>query len=60
LQVARVARARRLSEESVRRLLAESTRGRSLGILGEPTVAVLPLNLALDRVAPITPSAPSR
>jgi K+-transporting ATPase ATPase C chain len=55
LQVARVARARHLSEESVRRLVAEHTHGRSLGILGEPAVGVLPLNLALDRVAPIAP-----
>ena len=60
LQVARVARARRLSEESVRRLLAEYTRGRQFGILGEPRVAVLPLNLALDRAAPPAPSAPTR
>jgi K+-transporting ATPase ATPase C chain len=49
LQVARAARARRMSEESVRRLVGDYTRGRSLGILGEPAVAVLPLNLALDR-----------
>jgi K+-transporting ATPase ATPase C chain len=57
LQVPRVARARRLSEESVRRLVAEHTLGRQFGILGEPRVAVLPLNLALDRAAEITPSA---
>ena len=49
LQVARVARARGLSEAEVRRLVAEQTRGRQFGILGEPRVAVLPLNLALDR-----------
>jgi potassium-transporting ATPase KdpC subunit len=57
LQVARVARARGLSEEAVRRLLAEHTWGRQFGILGEPRVAVLPLNLELDRTAPKTPSA---
>jgi K+-transporting ATPase ATPase C chain len=57
LQVPRVARARRLSEEAVRRLVAEHTRGRQFGILGEPRVAVLPLNLALDRAAEIAPSA---
>ena len=60
LQIARVARARGLSEESVRRLLAEQIRGRQFGILGEPRVAVLPLNLALDRAAPPAPSAPTR
>jgi K+-transporting ATPase ATPase C chain len=56
LQLPRVARARRLSEQAVRGLVAEHTRDRQLGILGEPRVAVLPLNLALDRVAPSTPS----
>ena len=60
LQAARVARARRLSEESVRHLLDEHTQGRQWGILGEPRVAVLPLNLALDRVAPSTPSTSTR
>jgi K+-transporting ATPase ATPase C chain len=55
LQVARVARARHLSDETVRRLVAEHTRGRSLGVLGEPAVAVLPLNLALDRAAAARP-----
>jgi potassium-transporting ATPase KdpC subunit len=60
LQVARVARARRLSEESVRRLLAEHTRGRQFGILGEPRVSVLTLNLALDQAALTTPSTSAR
>jgi potassium-transporting ATPase KdpC subunit len=60
LQVARVAGARALSEEAIRRLMAEHTRERQFGILGERRVAVLPLNLALDRIAPITPSTPAR
>ncbi|HET7362490.1 MAG TPA: potassium-transporting ATPase subunit KdpC [Burkholderiales bacterium] len=47
-QVARVARVRKLPEETVRTLVARYTEGRSLGILGEPRVNVLELNLALD------------
>jgi K+-transporting ATPase ATPase C chain len=53
LQVPRVARERRLSEDEVRRLVTEHTRGRQLGVLGEPCVEVLALNLALDRLAPL-------
>jgi K+-transporting ATPase ATPase C chain len=52
LQLPRVARARGLSEERVRRLLAENTEGRQFGVLGEPRVNVLNLNLALDRATP--------
>lgn len=48
LQVARVAKARSLAAERVKRLVAEHTEGRTLGLFGEPRVHVLGLNLALD------------
>jgi K+-transporting ATPase ATPase C chain len=47
-QIARVARLRSLSADAVRKLVAEHTEGRQFGILGEPRVNVLELNLALD------------
>ena len=50
IQLARVAKARGLSEEAIRGLIAENTSGRGFGFLGEPAVNVLKLNLALDAV----------
>ena len=47
-QVVRVARERGLSADSVRALVAKATEGRTFGVLGEPRVNVLELNLALD------------
>ena len=52
LQAARVANARGLTVDQVTSLISQHTQGRQWGVLGEQTVNVLELNLALDRLAP--------
>jgi K+-transporting ATPase ATPase C chain len=56
IQKARVAKARGLSEEQIQSLIDEHTDWRSLGVLGDPGVNVLLLNLALDAKYPIPPA----
>ncbi len=50
LQVERVANARHVSVDDIRKLVAEHTEGRTFGVLGEPRVNVLLLNVSLDQM----------
>src|SRR5262249_1333781 len=52
-QIPRVARERGLSEADLRRIVAAHTQGRQFGVLGEPRVNVLELNLDLDNTRPM-------
>ena len=52
VQIPRVAKSRGMSEDALKKLVADHTKGRQFGILGEPRVNVLALNMALDRAAP--------
>ena len=53
-QLARVAKARRVSEDQVNQLIAQFTQAPDLGFLGEPRVNVLMLNIALDQKFPLS------
>jgi potassium-transporting ATPase KdpC subunit len=57
IQAPRVAKARGMQVDAVRILIAENTDGRDLGLLGEPGVNVLLLNVALDNGGGTTPAA---
>jgi len=50
LQIPRVAKARGLSEDRVRKLVKQNTCGRDLGVFGEPRINVMTLNFALDQL----------
>jgi K+-transporting ATPase ATPase C chain len=51
-QVPRIARARKISQDSLRSLIAKHTEAREFGVFGEPRVNVLELNLDLDSAFP--------
>ena len=51
IQIARVAKARGISEEQLRKLIQQNTSGRDLGLFGEPRVNVMTLNFALDQLS---------
>jgi potassium-transporting ATPase KdpC subunit len=51
IQIARVAKARGISEEQLRKIVQENTSGRDLGLFGEPRVNLMTLNFALDGLA---------
>jgi len=50
-QVPRIAKARSMTEDQLKQLIAANVQGRFLGVLGEPHINVLSLNLALDAAA---------
>jgi K+-transporting ATPase ATPase C chain len=52
IQIARVAKARGISEEQLRKIVQQNTSGRDLGLFGEPRVNVMTLNFALDGLSP--------
>jgi K+-transporting ATPase ATPase C chain len=52
IQIARVAKARGISEEQLRKIVQQNTSGRDLGLFGEPRVNVMTLNFALDQLSP--------
>jgi K+-transporting ATPase ATPase C chain len=58
LQVARVAHARGVAPDAIQALVNARTEGRTFGVLGDPRVNVLLLNLALDKQYPVKGSAP--
>jgi K+-transporting ATPase ATPase C chain len=51
IQIARVAKARGISEEQLQKIVQQNTSGRDLGLFGEPRVNVMTLNFALDQLA---------